>query len=84
LRLPSVGLGSSSNGIIGGLQLLQFLAHPRSQLSEQRAFKDMPLLPGTNWNETTEVEVTQEEPSMPTSDDPTEVGDISSLLIADR
>jgi acyl-CoA reductase-like NAD-dependent aldehyde dehydrogenase len=84
LRLPSVGLGSSSIGIIGGLQLLQFLAHPRSQLSEQRAFKDMPLLPGTNWNETTEVEVTQEEPSMPTADDPTEVGDISSLLIADR
>jgi len=79
LRLASVGLGTSSNGVPGGLQLLKFLAHPRSQLTEVRPFKDMPLLPGTNWNDRTSVEVQLDE-SLPGADDPTEVGDLSSLL----
>ncbi len=79
LRLPSVGLGRSSNGLQGGLQLLQFLAHPRSQLTEVRAFKDMPLLPGTNWDATTKV-APEMIGDLPGADDPTEVGDLSSLL----
>jgi succinylglutamic semialdehyde dehydrogenase len=79
LRLPSVGLGRSSNGRLAGLQLLQFLAHPRSQLTEVRDFKDMPMLPGTNWHAKTSVQV-QIDGSLPGADDPTEVGDLSSLL----
>jgi succinylglutamic semialdehyde dehydrogenase len=50
LRLPSVGLGRSSNGISGGLELVQVLSHPRSQLIETRPFTGSPVLPGTNWN----------------------------------
>ena len=79
LRLPAVGLGISSNGISGGLGLLRFLTHPRSQLTEVRDFDSMPKLPGTNWldpnhsaSETDEV--------LPINDDPTELGDISKFL----
>ncbi len=56
LRLPSVGLGRSTNGVAGGLELLHSLTHPRSQLVESRAFDGMPVLPGTRWNEPTPVE----------------------------
>jgi hypothetical protein len=45
-----VGLGRSSNGISGGLELVQVLSHPRSQLIETRPFTGSPVLPGTNWN----------------------------------
>jgi succinylglutamic semialdehyde dehydrogenase len=50
LRLPSVGLGRSSNGVPAGLEILQVLTHPRSQLIEVRPFTGSPVLPGTNWN----------------------------------
>lgn len=49
LRLPSIGLGRSSNGAPGGLEVLNLLTQPRSQLMETRPFQGMPALPGTNW-----------------------------------
>ncbi len=49
LRLPSMGLGRSSNGMPAGLELLYTLSHPRSMLVEARPFAGMPVLPGTNW-----------------------------------
>lgn len=67
LRLPSVGLGRSSNGVSGGLELLYTLTHPRSQLVEGRPFEGMPVLPGTHWAEPApteplvEIEETEEE-----------------------
>ncbi len=75
LRLPSVGLGTSSNGMPGGLEVLGLFTHPRSQLTEVRPFEDMPMLPGVHWegepDETTDL---------PPTDEPTEIGDLSSLL----
>ncbi len=51
LRLPTVGLGRSSNGIPSGLELMHALTAPRSMLVEAREFDGMPVLPGTRWNE---------------------------------
>jgi len=65
LRLPSVGVGRSSNGAPAGLEILQVLTQPRSQLLESRPFVGMPPLPGTNWNAPAQVhpqvEVEEEE-----------------------
>ena len=67
LRLPSVGLGRSSNGVSAGLELLYTLTHPRSQLVESRPFAGMPSLPGTHWEQPlsteplVEIEETEEE-----------------------
>jgi succinylglutamic semialdehyde dehydrogenase len=49
LRLPSVGLGRSSNGIPAGIDLLRFLSTPRSTLVERRSFDATQTVPGTNW-----------------------------------
>ena len=51
LRLPSVGLGRSSNGMPGGIDLLRFLSTPRSTLVEGRAFDPRNAVPGMNWND---------------------------------
>jgi len=51
LRLPAVGLGRSSNGIPGGIDLLRFLSTPRSTLVEVRAFDSSQAVPGINWDE---------------------------------
>lgn len=56
LRLPSVGLGRSGNGLGGGLDLLLSLTHPRSMLVESRPFLGLPTLPGTRWDSATVVE----------------------------
>ena len=56
LRLPSIGLGRSSNGMPAGLQLLSVLTSPRAQLVETRAFEGNPVLPGTNWHAPAQVE----------------------------
>ena len=79
LRLPSVGLGTSSNGINGGVELLKLLSHPRSQLTEVRRFETLPKLPGINWAEVAPVAATVDE-TLPPQDEPTEVGDLSSYL----
>jgi succinylglutamic semialdehyde dehydrogenase len=75
LRLPSVGLGRSSNGLSSGLELLYTLTHPRSQLVESRPFVGMPVLPGIHWEASppseSEVEVEVED---------TEEDDLSSSL----
>jgi succinylglutamic semialdehyde dehydrogenase len=78
LRLPSVGLGTSSNGTSGGLQVLNLFTHPRSQLTEVRSFSDMPMLPGVSWDGPEEV--LDEPTDLPPADEPTEIGDLSSLL----
>jgi acyl-CoA reductase-like NAD-dependent aldehyde dehydrogenase len=72
LRLPSVGLGRSSNGVAAGLELLYAFTHARSQLVESRSFVGMPVLPGTHW------EATPLEPEVEVED--TEEDDLSSSL----
>ena len=49
LRLPSVGLGRASNGLPSGIELLRFLASPRSTLVETRAFDPTQAVPGLRW-----------------------------------
>ena len=78
LRLPSIGLGTSSNGTGSGLSILNHLSHPRSQLTEVRDFEGMPKLPGVVWDPTAEKNGLKG--SLPTMDEPTEVGDLSSFL----
>ncbi len=56
LRLPSVGLGRSSNGLPGGIDLLRFLSTPRSTLVESRPFDPHQVVPGINWGATVEPE----------------------------
>lgn len=79
LRLPSVGLGASSNGTPGGIEVLGLFTHPRSQLTEVRPFEDMPMLPGVQWEGSGE-EVLDEPTDLPPLDEPTEIGDLSDLL----
>jgi len=55
LRLPAVGLGRSSNGIPGGIDLLRFLSTPRSTLVETRPFDASQAVPGIHWNESDET-----------------------------
>jgi succinylglutamic semialdehyde dehydrogenase len=52
LRLPTVGLGRSSNGQSGGLELIHAMTAPRAMLVESRPFEGMPVLPGTHWHDT--------------------------------
>ena len=75
LRLPSIGLGTSSNGLGGGVGLLEHLTHPRSQLTEVRAFASMPKLPGVVWESDG-----RPADQLPVNDDPTELGDLSNYL----
>ncbi len=79
LRLPSVGLGTSCNGISGGVELLQFLSHPRSQLTEVRPFDSLPKLPGINWSDDGIMQG-MIDVGLPAQDEPTEVGDLSNYL----
>jgi succinylglutamic semialdehyde dehydrogenase len=51
LRLPSAGLGRSSNGLPGGIDLLRFLSTPRSTLVEARPFDPSQAVPGVNWDD---------------------------------
>ncbi|MBN2797597.1 MAG: aldehyde dehydrogenase family protein [Deltaproteobacteria bacterium] len=51
LRLPSVGLGRSSNGIPSGIDLLRFLSTPRSTLVERRPFDPSQVVPGIHWDQ---------------------------------
>lgn len=59
LRLPSMGLGRSSNGMTAGIEVMRVVTYPRSSLVEGRAFDPANLVPGVNWEvEDTDVEVT--------------------------
>ena len=78
LRLPAVGMGTSSNGVLGGLNVLETLTHPRSQLTETRDFEGLPKLPGIRWDLSSTLSGTVD--SLPKHDEPTEVGDLSSYL----
>ena len=51
LRLPAVGLGRSSNGTPGGIDLLRFLSTPRSTLVETRQFDPSQAVPGIHWDD---------------------------------
>lgn len=76
LRLPSIGLGRSSNGVPAGIALLDLLTHARSQLVEARPFQTIARLPGVNWDgEATETTVELDEE---TEDD--DLADVSSAL----
>jgi len=54
IRLPATGLGRSSNGIVGGLELLRFLSSPRAVLEDVRPFDPRNALPGMHWMDTSE------------------------------
>jgi acyl-CoA reductase-like NAD-dependent aldehyde dehydrogenase len=59
LRLPSMGLGRSSNGVAAGMELMRVVTYPRSSLVEARPFDPANLVPGVNWDvEDTDVDVT--------------------------
>ena len=63
MRLPSTGLGRSSNGMPAGLELMRVLTYPRASIVEQRAFDAQNLVPGISWgplNEEEEAEQTLE------------------------
>jgi succinylglutamic semialdehyde dehydrogenase len=50
-RLPSAGLGRSSNGLSSGIDLLRFLTRPRAMLIERRPFDPSHVVPGLNWEQ---------------------------------
>jgi succinylglutamic semialdehyde dehydrogenase len=52
MRLAQMGLGRSSGGIAGGLDLVRALTHPRANLHETREFDSTMAVPGSNWLET--------------------------------
>jgi len=58
LRLPSVGLGRSSNGIPGGIDLLRFLSTPRATLVESRPFDATQVVPGVKWESGSDPDLT--------------------------
>lgn len=51
IRLPSTGLGRSSNGMASGLELLRFLSTQRAVLEDTRPFDPQTALPGMNWGD---------------------------------
>jgi succinylglutamic semialdehyde dehydrogenase len=51
MRLQSVGLGRSSNGLPGGVDLVRFLSTPRCTLVENRPFDATQVAPGINWDD---------------------------------
>lgn len=51
MRLPSVGLGRSSNGVPAGIDLVRFLSTPRCTLVENRPFDASQVAPGVNWDD---------------------------------
>ncbi len=50
-RLPAAGMGRSSNGIPGGIDLLRFLSRPRAMLVERRPFDGTHVVPGVHWDQ---------------------------------
>jgi succinylglutamic semialdehyde dehydrogenase len=56
LRLASTGLGRASNGMPAGLEVLRSVTHSRSMLVEGRPFQSAAALPGTRWNEPSQME----------------------------
>jgi len=54
MRLSAVGVGRSSNGIPGGIDLLRFLVTPRRTLMDTRAFDPSSTVPGMNWVDRTD------------------------------
>lgn len=68
LRLPAVGLGRSSNGIPGGIDLLRFLSTPRSTLVENRPFDPTQAVPGINWDDDDEDDPISLDVEMETSE----------------
>ena len=46
-----MGLGRSSNGIPGGIDLLRFLSTPRSTLVDNHPFDLSQAVPGINWED---------------------------------
>lgn len=50
-RLPSAGMGRSSNGFSAGIDLLRFLTRPRAMLVERRPFDPSHMVPGLNWGQ---------------------------------
>lgn len=51
MRLPAVGLGRSSNGLSGGLELMRVVTYPRASLIEQRPFDPANVVPGLDWDD---------------------------------
>ena len=50
VRLPSSGLGRSSNGHASGVSLLRFVTYPRAQIIEERPLlEEQTALPGLGW-----------------------------------
>jgi hypothetical protein len=46
-----VGLGRSSNGVPGGIDVVRLLTYPRASLVETRAFDPANLVPGVAWSD---------------------------------
>lgn len=75
MRLPSVGVGRSSNGVPGGLEILHLLTQPRARLVDTRPFSGASLLPGIHWDDATASEAPPLE-----LDDTEDIEDVSSSL----
>ncbi|MFZ5478637.1 MAG: aldehyde dehydrogenase family protein [Myxococcota bacterium] len=56
LRLPSVGLGRSSNALPAGIDMVRLLTYPRASLIETRPFDANNLVPGVRWVDPVEGE----------------------------
>ncbi|MEL6347364.1 MAG: aldehyde dehydrogenase family protein [Myxococcota bacterium] len=66
LRLPSVGLGRSANGLPAGVDLIRLLTHPRAQLIEDRPLQEnQAALPGLNWGVVDEETTSAESVKLP-------------------
>jgi delta 1-pyrroline-5-carboxylate dehydrogenase len=84
VRLPSSGLGRSSNGHASGADLLRFVTYPRSQIVEDRPLlPEQTMLPGLGWelahepptDASVSTDATDEEDIAPAAD-----GDVSDSL----
>ncbi len=71
LRLPSVGLGRSGNGVVGGMEMLRVLTYPRAGITDSRPFDASHLVPGVGWSDAAH-------PAEPTTHD--EDGDLGGAL----
>ena len=56
LRLPSIGVGRSANGIPAGIELMRVVTYPRTSILETRPFDDTNLVPGIRWHEGESIE----------------------------
>jgi succinylglutamic semialdehyde dehydrogenase len=69
LRLPSAGLGRSSNGVPTGLELVRFLSVPRASVIETRPFDPSQVVPGVRWTQDEDI-----------SDEATDIGHIQGRI----